>query len=389
MEMYRRTFAEINLDNLVHNFQLIKRELPESSFTCPMVKANAYGHGDIEVGRTLAEIGAQALGVCLIEEGLLCRRNGIDCEILVFRGFDKEGAKVIIENNLTAVVSTEQQLDFLETIATKPISIHVKFDTGMNRLGFPTAQVEAIKERLQKSKMLKVTGVLTHLFHGEDAFMENGSSANQIRDFQLIADVMADFEPQFHCLNSAGIVSKIKIKQQKNEGHFLAKTNWGVRPGLMVYGYNPLHSECPLDLRPVMTLKSFASQFRRIKRLESVSYSATWKAQRDSVIAIVPIGYADGYHRLLSNKAMALFLDSWVPVVGSVTMDYLMLDVTDVVQGRDLEGLRDREVVLFGTSEQGQFLSAEKLAQHASTITWEILTSVGERVPRVFRKGGE
>ena len=152
----------------------------------------------------------------------------------------------------------------------------------------------------------------------------------------------------------------------------------------MIYGYNPLESKDLCDLKPVMSLKSVVNTFRHLKPGEKVSYGGTWKAQRDSVIAIVPIGYADGYHRILSNQAYALFNGARVPVVGSVCMDYLMLDVTDAVKGQDLAQLQDKQVILFGYDSHGNFLSPEELAGKAKSITWEMLTSVGERVPRVY-----
>jgi alanine racemase len=154
----------------------------------------------------------------------------------------------------------------------------------------------------------------------------------------------------------------------------------------MIYGYNPLDGlgQQICKLKPVMTLKSIASTFRMLKVGDTVSYSGTWKAARETVIAVVPIGYADGYHRSLSNKGFALFNGFRVPVVGNVCMDYLMLDVTDAVKGCDLKSLKDKEVTLFGYASNGELLSADELAAKADSITWEVLTSVGERVPRVY-----
>ncbi len=389
MEMFRRTFAEINLDHLAHNIQVLQNAFPKNRFLCPMVKANAYGHGDVQLTRHLDKLGVQHVGVCLIEEGLLLRAQGIQAEILVFRGFDRAGAEKMLQYNLTPVVSSWEQLDHLEAVAHAAVPIHIKFDTGMNRLGFRPDEAQKIYDRLWQNKSLRLKALLTHLYCGDDAVDPNGISAGQLRTLHKISQLFKPFNIFCHALNSAGVLSYLQLAQGKVPAdHPLLLQDWGLRPGLMIYGYNPLENQDNVKLRPVMSLKSQVNTFRRIQVGETVSYGGTWKAQRESVIAVVPIGYADGYHRLLSNQAFVLFAGQRVPVIGVVCMDFLMLDVTDAVQGKDFSQLRDVEVVLFGTDRTGNFLSAEELAQKAKSITWEMLTSVGERVPRVYI-GGE
>lgn len=385
MEMYRRTFAEINLDHLEHNVQVIQRALPQSPFLCPMVKANAYGHGDVPLARFLESIGIRHLGVCLTEEGLLLRRHGIQAEILVFRGFDREGAVQIVQHKMTPVVSTWEQLDHLEAVAASPVSIHLKFDTGMNRLGFRPEEAQKLFERLWQNQKIRLKALVTHLFCGEDSWDPQGHSARQLQLLDKASQVFKPFKIFCHALNSAGILNLMSLSSAPpQEGHPLFLQNWGLRPGLMLYGYNPVENKKICELKPVMSLKSHVGSYRQLKAGETVSYGGTWKAQRDSVIGVVPIGYADGYHRILSNKASVLFAGRRVPVVGSVCMDYLMIDVTDVVQGQDLKGFADQEVTLFGFGSEGAFLSPEELALQAQSITWEMLTSVGERVPRIY-----
>ncbi|MBK9323922.1 MAG: alanine racemase [Bdellovibrionaceae bacterium] len=384
MDMFRRTFAEVNLDHVAHNFEVLKAAFPNTSFLCPMVKANAYGHGDVAIALCLQQAGARHLGVCLIEEALLLRRGGVTANILVFRGFDREGAEQLLANNLTPVVSTWDQLEALEEMAKTPVKIHLKFNTGMNRLGFSIEEAEKLFDKCWRHPKIQVEGVLTHLFNGEDADELDGDSADQLGKLLRILLVFKPLNPLNHSLNSAGILNALIVREQKNPQHILNQVQWGLRPGLMVYGFNPLKRQDILPLKPVMTLKSVASTYRMLKVGEVVSYGGTWKAKRDSVVAIVPIGYADGYHRILSNKAEVLFNGYKVPVVGTICMDFLMVDVTDAIHGCDLNDLRDKEIILFGKSDQGQFISAEELAHRAQTITWEILTSVGERVPRVY-----
>lgn len=385
MEMYRRTFAEVNLDHIAHNFEALKKAFPQAPFICPMVKANAYGHGDVAVARCLEQVGAKHLGVCLIEEGLLLRRGGVKAEILVFRGFDREGAEQMIHHDLTPVVATWEQFEAVQSVATKAVGIHLKFNTGMNRLGFHPQDAQKLFDKCWQNPKVRVHGILTHLYNGEDAYDAGGDSAEQLAGIEHVSEVFKPLNPMMHSLASAGILNALAMRAQKaDKNHPLMRMNWGLRPGLMIYGYNPLQGQNILPLKPAMTLKSVASTYRELQVGEIVSYGGTWTAKKKSTVAVVPIGYADGYHRILSNKAHVLFSGQRVPVVGNICMDFLMVDVTEVVQNKNLMDFKDQEIILFGQSDEGPHLSAEELAKHAQTIAWEILTSVGERVPRVF-----
>lgn len=402
MEMYRPTFAEINLDHLAHNVGLIQRAFPTAPFLCPMVKANAYGHGDVIVCRFLETLGIKTLGVCLIEEGLRLRDHGIQSEILVFRGFNKAGAEELVRKQMTPVVSTWEQLEILENLNSgTPIGIHLKFDTGMNRLGFVPAEGQKLFDRLWQNKKLRVQALATHLFNGEDAESETGLSAGQLQQLNQLVKMFKPFNIFSHVLNSSGVLSAMALKQQVQQqiqqqsgSAPLILQNWGLRPGLMIYGYNPLHpgGTGPASLRGVMSLKAKVTLFRHLQAGETVSYNGTWKAKKTSVIGVLPIGYADGYHRTLSNQASVIFAGQRVPLVGNVCMDYLMIDVTSLAQGHSFESFveryREQEVVLFGFAGS-EFLSPEELASKAHSITWEILTSVSERVPRFYVGGGQ
>ena len=385
MEMFRRTYAEINLDNLAHNIRVLLKAFPQR-FICPMIKANAYGHGDVHLAHYLEHLGIQQFGVCLIEEGLLLRKSGVKADILVFRGFDREGAERIVQYNMTPIVSSWEHIDHLEAVATGPVSIHLKFDTGMNRLGFRFDEAQKLFDRLWQNKKIRVKALVTHLYNGEDALDMEGLSAAQLHMLNQVHHVFKPFNIFCHSLNTAGILNLMQLQQEGkvHKDHPLLLQEWGLRPGLMIYGYNPLNDRKQCELKPVMSLKSIAGSFRHLHAGETVSYGGTWRASKDSVIAVVPIGYADGYHRILSNQSCALFNGHKVSLVGSVCMDYLMLDVTEAVAGQDLQTLKDTEVILFGTAANGEFLSAEELAKKSKTITWEMLTSVGERVPRVY-----
>ncbi|MFZ3230522.1 MAG: alanine racemase [Pseudobdellovibrio sp.] len=385
MEIFRRTFAEISVDNLLHNWHEIKKVAGDNRFICPMVKANAYGHGDVQVALSLENAGADTLGVCLIEEGLLLRAGGLKSQILVFRGFDRHGAQKILENQMTPVVSTWEQLQSLEAVADDVVKIHLKFNTGMNRLGFNSDQAEKLFTFFKNSKKIKLKAILTHFAQGEDAILENGFSSAQAETFSQVVNFFKPLNVYSHLLNSGGISSLAYLKNKNISKHFLFSENWGFRPGLALYGYQAHPQFTEMNLRPVMTLKSVVNNIRVVKKNETVSYGCSWKAARDSKIAIVPIGYADGFHRMISNIGHALFADKVVPIVGRICMDFLMLDVTDVVANDDVSKWNEEEVILFGYSERSMLLPADHAAEASKTIVWETLTSVGERVPRHFK----
>lgn len=384
-EMFRRTFAEINLESLVANWNAIKAVAGDDRFICPMVKANAYGHGDVQVALSLEKVGATNVGVCLIEEGLLLRSSGVKADILVFRGFDKIGAEKILEYQMTPVVSTWEQLGFLDAVADEPVKIHLKFNTGMNRIGFNIDQAEKLRDFFKKSKKLKIKALLTHFAVGEDAYQLDGFSAKQTQLLQQAVSFFSDLDIYVHSLNSGGIASLAKIKKENVKDHFLLQQKWGFRPGLMLYGYQASSRFSEVQLKPVMTLKSVVNNIRSVAVDEGVSYGCTWKPKRPSKIAVVPIGYADGVHRLLSSQGHALFAGQVVPIVGRICMDFLMLDVTDVIRDESVSKWVEEEVIFFGFDEKNKFLSAEKMAEKSQTIVWETLTSVSERVPRHFK----
>ena len=386
MERLRHTYAEINLKNLIHNYELIKNSLPEKSFLCPMVKANAYGHGEVEVSQALMQAGCQQIGVATIEEGVHLRQNQIECDILVFGIFDSHGAEWIVQHNLTPVLSTWQQIEALENAAEESIAVHLKFDTGMHRLGFSVEDSVKLAEKFSKNKKLRLVGVCTHLLHGEDALNNEGRSADQLNLFRQCVENFSAFDLKIHALNSSGALSWIKVQGEQN--HF---KNWnqnlGARPGIALYGSTAvLELKGTIPLKPVMTLKSEIVRFLIVPKGETVSYSGRWTAQQESLIGVIPIGYADGYHRLLSNKAEVLVHGLRAPVVGSVCMDYIMIDVTHVFSKTEQQKHLNAEVVLFGEDAKGNQLRASELARHAQTISYEIFTSVGARVPRVYKR---
>jgi alanine racemase len=392
LEIFRHTTAVIHLNHLEQNYLSLKAMVGDQVFFCPMVKANAYGHGDIEIALKLEALGVKTLGVGLIEEAILLRDSGVRCELLVFGIFDAKAVGEVVRWNMTPVVSVWQQIEALEQSRHlklgQKIPIHLKFDTGMHRLGFSVAEASRLLERLDNHPCLQLKGICTHLYKGDDAEDLHGDSFSQLIQFQEIQKLFAHLQLQHHTLNSAGTLNFHLLRKKGQVLPSGIQAHQGIRPGLLIYGIDPLSSSLTAEfpLKPVMSLRSHIVRYHRLRVGESVSYGATWKATRNSVIGVIPIGYADGYHRLLSNRAEVLVKGVRASQVGNVCMDFIMVDVTGLMTDHEIDNNLEVEVTLFGYDSRGQLLSASELATKAQTIPWEILTSVGERVPRVIQE---
>jgi alanine racemase len=383
---YRPTVAVVDLNAIVSNFHFLRGLADPGAFFCPMVKANAYGHGDVEVARVLRREGATHLGVATIEEGIGLRESGDKGIIVVFCiFFDDTGAREIVERCLTPVVSSWDQLACLEKAVDKDSTffIHLKFNTGMNRLGFPIADAPKLREWLSQHPNFRLEGICTHLFRGDDAGDSDGDTYMQFSNFVVALGAFEGISYKAHALNSAATVSFARSAS----AHILFDRDrfgpLGARPGISLYGAQASERvELQMELKPAMTLKSSVILINRLRAGEVVSYGAKWSAKRESWIGVVPIGYGDGYMRIHSNKSAVLCRGHQVPIVGAVCMDYLMIDMTDVMRPGE-QPLPGEEIVLIG--EQGQHrILADDLAQAAGTISYEILTRVGERVPRHY-----
>lgn len=382
--LFRKSYAEINLASLKSNLSWIRSHFPKDTFLCPMVKANGYGHGDVIVAKALENENVNYMGVCLIEEALWLHQAGIKSNILVFRGFDKQGAEEIVARDFIPVVSQWDHLEFLtQSNKGKAIPIHIKFDTGMNRLGFPVKDAAKLDEHLWQNKNFRLKGILTHLHSGEDGVEDGGKTQGQLGELDRVVPVFKKYNPIIHALNSAGILSKVSVASGGSKAKY--GDSLGIRPGLLLYGYAPkmnFSNNFQEQLKPVMSLKSHLSEIRFVSKGSGVSYSHTWVAKTDSVIGIVPIGYADGVHRGLSNKGLVSVHGQLVPIIGNICMDYLMIDLTSVM---NLKIEKNDEIILFGMNEQlGYKQTANEYAQLLGTIPWEILTSMSIRVPRVI-----
>ncbi len=379
---YRPLRAEIRLDHLRHNIRLL-RKMASNDFFCPMVKANAYGHDDIAVSIALVDEGISHVGVALYEEGVRLRDNKVsNCEILVFNPIMNEATvEAAARYELTPVLSSWREIEFLDKSNNAPAAVHLKFNTGMNRLGFDYKDVGKLKSYFQSSDRVQLRGVCTHFFDGEDYLLSEGSTQRQIRKFKDIAKTFSGKGVVAHALNSSALVASY-CKALPSE--------FGARPGLAIYGLKPhvlVQSDAQKDIynhlefKPVMKIVAQIVHQHLLKIGESVSYGARFVAEKATTIGVVPIGYADGYPRLLSSRSAMLCNGRKAQVSGTVCMDFTMINLTQIAAPPS--GWVGQEVVVLGETTSGAVITAEELAELVGTNTYEIVTNVSRRVPRV------
>ncbi|HYZ92727.1 MAG TPA: alanine racemase [Actinomycetota bacterium] len=370
MTQYRPTLAEIDLGAIRENVGALGEFVAPNVERLAVVKANAYGHGDVEVARACLDAGATRLGVALVEEGVRLREAGIDAPILVLIEAIADAAKQIVSSALTPSVSSSMAADVLNeaaSVAGKRLPVHVCVDTGMHREGAPFEAGLRLVEHVARLESLELEGLWSHFALGEqDAHPFTG------RQVELFADLCASVERKGidvavrHLTSSAGIVLY-------PESHYDM-----VRMGIMLYGLYPHASLASrITLRPAMRLVSAVGMTRRVPAGEGVSYGLTWAPDTDTTIATVPIGYGDGYARLLSNRASVLVDGRRRRIAGRVTMDQILVDCGDAdVAAGD-------EVVLIGRQGDEE-ITADDIASEIGTINYEVVCALGPRVPRTY-----
>ncbi|MCA9628620.1 MAG: alanine racemase [Myxococcales bacterium] len=371
----RPTRAEVNLANLRHNLRVVQRHAG-SAQVWAVLKADGYGHGAKAIARTLERAGAKGICVALLEEGVELREAGIKLPILVMGGYYGRAHGELLRHDLIPVVSDLDQVEALAEevrfTGSEAARVHLKVDTGMARLGALPKDVRKLAEVLRSRAELKLHGLMTHFACADSG--DPATVAEQLGVFQAASDELAalGLVPEVrHAANSAALLSHAPSCLDI------------VRPGIALFGVAPGQVECT-ELRPVMSVKSELISVREISAGQGVGYGWTWKASRPSRIATVPMGYADGLSRGLSNRGHVLVRGRRAPVVGVVSMDMTMIDVTDV-EGADLGD----EAVLLGRQKGvlgEECISAGEIAQHLGTIPWEVLTAVSRRVPRFYRE---
>lgn len=373
MDTIRPTVMEIDLDALRHNFLLLQNQVAGAALM-PILKANAYGHGLLTCARYLAEWGACSFGVAFVEEGVSLRRAGIKVPILALGGVAGRQIENFLEYDIDLTASSIMKLEAIEEVArklNKHPRVHLKIDTGMERIGVHSYNARGFLEKAKRCKYCRIAGIFSHLADSEQNDLSFAQT--QLKRFRDVLGVAEEIELKpswIHLANSGAIL-------QLPESHFNL-----VRPGLALFGLAPSdHLKGRLNLRPVASLKSEVVYFKVIPAEVGVSYDLIWRSSKQTRIATVACGYGDGYPRRLSNCGEVLIRGRRYPIIGKVCMDQFMVDIGEG------EAYNGDSVVLFG--KQGdQEIGADTIATIVQTDVRDVLLSINQRVPRCYHYQG-
>ena len=367
---YRPTWAEVDLKAIEYNYKQVRKAVGKKINIMVVVKANAYGHGTVEVSGVLEKLGVDYLGVATTDEAVRLRDHGIKTPVLILGSVLPSEVKVAIEKDITLTLCSDDLLDAIKKEAQdgSKVKVHIKVDTGMGRIGIWHEEALPFAKKALAEKCLAVEGIYTHFSAaGRDDFFTN----YQIEAFEkLLADLEKHWIkiPLRHAANS---IATVDFKR--------SHLNF-VRPGLIIYGMYPKYTFPKLiKLKPALSLKTKIVFIKDTPPGRSISYGRTYVTQKHTKVATLPIGYADGYCRNLSNRAYALVKGHRAPVIGKVTMDQTMIDVGHI------KGVKiGDEVVLIGKQGREE-IRMEKLARLAGTIAYEVASLISNRVPRIYK----
>jgi alanine racemase len=366
----RPTCCFIDHEALRWNLRQIRDKVGPRIKILSMVKADGYGHGAAAISKTLAGAGADSFGVATLEEGVELRRAGIRAPVLVLAGAYEDQLDDFFAHSLTPVVHDLARLNHLEQSVKErgaTLDVHLKIDTGMGRLGLVAEEGDAWIDAIKKLTAVKIAGVFSHFSHAEN--VEGEHTRAQLESFKRVVERLraAGMRPALvHLANSAATITLPAAYFDM------------VRPGIMLYGVHPSPPMAnQISLKPALAWKTRILQLKKVPARTSISYGQTFITERESLIATLPVGYADGYPRLLSNRGEVLVGGRRAGIAGRVCMDLTMVDVTDI---RNVK--QGDEVVLLGRQSDAE-ISADQIAAWANTISYEILTSISARVPRI------
>jgi len=371
----RPTWVEVDLDHLKNNIEEVRRVTDKNALVTAVIKADAYGHGALKVIDTLLENGADRLAVAALNEALEIREKYPDVPILILGYTPDELVEEVIANNIIQTVYSEEQVAYISEIAKKlekEAVLHIKIDTGMRRLGFNWEDYNKILSIFEYD-YINFEGIYTHFAKADEK--DKSFTIKQFNRFNLVINELEKNKikvPIKHVSNSAAIIDLPEFSYDM------------VRAGIMLYGVYPSKEvgRDNVNLKPVMTFKTRVGHVKYVDENEGISYGLIYKADRHMKVATLPVGYADGYSRLLTEKAEVLIKSSRREVIGRICMDQLMIDL-----GKSKAQVGD-EVVLFGYNEKEE-LSVDEVAGWLNTINYEVLCMISRRVPRVYIKSGE
>lgn len=373
---YRPTWVEISLDALRSNIEGFQKVLPAGMKQMAVVKADAYGHGAVEVSKEALAAGVDYLGVAFFDEALELRNAGIMAPILVLGYTPPEGVERARELDVTIAVYSRDVLEELQAQQhKKKLKIHIKLDTGMGRLGLHT-EADAIPfiEQALTLPNVEVEGLFTHYANADE--VDKSYTLEQYRRFERIVSYFTDKGtafPYIHAGNSAAAIDLPGLTYSM------------VRLGISMYGLYPSEdvNQTKIELKPVLSLKTGIVHLKTLPPGSGVSYGTIYHTKSEEQIGTLPIGYADGYSRMLSGKAEVLVRGNRVPIVGRICMDQCMINVSEVADVKALD-----EVVLIG-EQDGQRITAEDIARQLGTVNYEVICMISHRVARVYVRGGE
>ena len=383
MDFVKRTWAEISLDAITHNFHEIKHKVGANAKICCVIKADGYGHGAVELAHIYEKLGADFFAVSNIDEGIEIRTSGCRLPIVILGYTPVRDAQRLAQYNISQAVFS---LDYAKALSAQcaeygcVCKIHIKCDTGMSRIGFMCQEFPrdeySIKEIIEACELtnLQLEGLFTHFCVSDEREEGRAFTEKQYANFTHVRDSLTQAGlnvPVCHCSNSGAI--------EDYESTYCDM----VRAGIILYGLAPSPKLVgKLDLQPAMTLKTTVAYVKTLKKGADISYGRTFTAEKDMKIATVPIGYADGYVRENAKDGYMLVDGRRAKIVGRICMDQTMLDVTDI----DNVNIGD-EVIVFGSGEHGE-PTADDLAANTGTINYEVVCLVGKRVPRIYYKNG-
>lgn len=369
-EFYRDTWVEIHLDAIEKNIRSLLKHLPEGTDLMAVVKANAYGHGAFEVADLALKMGAKALAVATLDESLALRRKGLDAPILVLGYCSPAYASIAAENEISLTVFQNEWLKEAERILTKPLSLHVKCDTGMGRIGIrDDEELREILATIQSSTKFHLEGIFTH-FAQADTF-DSTYMEEQLARFYRFLDQLEERPKWVHASNSAATLI-----------YPGAAFNL-VRVGIAMYGLAPsveIAEKLPFSLHPAFTLHSKISHVKRVEKGAKIGYGSTYVAKEDEWIGTIPIGYADGWLRALQGQEV-LVQGKRVPIVGRICMDQCMVRLPEPLP-------IGTPVTLIG-KQANERITVDEIAEKLATINYEVVCQISSRVPRVYKYGGE
>lgn len=370
--LLRDTFLEVNLDNIAYNMKSIKKMVGENVAIAAVVKANGYGHGAVGIAKELLESGADYLAVATLTEALDLRRHFSDYKIFIMGFTPNRFLEIAVLNNITLTIFSLEQAKILDQIGLKfnkrPV-VHIKYDTGFNRLGFRDSQ-ESIEEieKICRLPNIHVEGIFSHL-----ALVNKEEDDKQYKRFNKAIEILSGRGVEFRYQHIEDSISAVDYPEYRLNM---------IRPGAIIYGIKGFHYGT-LDLKQVLTFKTKLYNVKKILKGEGVSYDYLWKAERDSIIGTMPFGYADGYPRNLRDKGFVTIGGKRAPIIGVICMDQCMVDLTDI------DGVKEGdEVIIYGDGRDNS-MDIQSASSLAATNKNEILSRISMRVPRVYIKDGK